>query len=155
MNPCGSCKNRCFGGTYRLNLLGRHIQQDSTIRCYRCVKFKSYILISSYCVTFPTVFIIVYFITSLIVGDGTRRYVRFEISMAVNPKNAVFWDIKNQFVPNRRHITSPLQSPTGWCYVKFEVLTAVIMKNAVFWDIETQFVPHTKHIMPLLQSPAG
>jgi hypothetical protein len=26
-------------------------------------------------------------------------------------KNAVFWDIKTQFVLHRRHITSPLQSP--------------------------------------------
>jgi hypothetical protein len=25
--------------------------------------------------------------------------------------NAIFWDIKNQFVSHRRHITSPLQSP--------------------------------------------
>jgi hypothetical protein len=27
--------------------------------------------------------------------------------------NAVFWDIKIQFVPHRRHITSLLQSQTG------------------------------------------
>jgi hypothetical protein len=45
-------------------------------------------------------------------------------------KNAVFWDIKTQFVPHRRHITSPLKS-----YVRFEVFTAVTMKNAVFWDV--------------------
>jgi hypothetical protein len=32
-------------------------------------------------------------------------------------KNAVFWDIKTQFVPHRKHITSPLRSPT-----RFEVL---------------------------------
>jgi hypothetical protein len=25
-------------------------------------------------------------------------------------KNVVFWDIKAQFVPHRRHITSPLES---------------------------------------------
>jgi hypothetical protein len=25
----------------------------------------------------------------------------------------VFWDIKTQFVPHRRHITSPLQSPAN------------------------------------------
>jgi hypothetical protein len=36
-------------------------------------------------------------------------------------KNVVFWDIKTQFVPHRRHITSPLQSPVGECYLKFEV----------------------------------
>jgi hypothetical protein len=28
-------------------------------------------------------------------------------------KNVVVWDIRNQFVPHRRHITSPLQSPAG------------------------------------------
>jgi hypothetical protein len=28
-------------------------------------------------------------------------------------KNAVFWDIKTQFVLHRRDITSPLQSPAG------------------------------------------
>jgi hypothetical protein len=49
-------------------------------------------------------------------------------------KNVVFWDIKTQFVPQRRHITSPLQSPTGYCYVRIEVFTAVTMKNVVFWD---------------------
>jgi hypothetical protein len=28
-------------------------------------------------------------------------------------KNAVFWDIKTQSVPHRRHVTSPLKSPAG------------------------------------------
>jgi hypothetical protein len=28
-------------------------------------------------------------------------------------KNAVLWDIKSQFVPHRKHITSPLQSSAG------------------------------------------
>jgi hypothetical protein len=51
-------------------------------------------------------------------------------------KNVVFWDIKTQFVPHRRHIISPLQSPAGECYVRFEVFTAVTMKNVVFWDIK-------------------
>jgi hypothetical protein len=62
-------------------------------------------------------------------------------------KNAVFWDIKTQFIPHRKHITSPLQSQTGKCFVRSEVFTAVTMKNAVFWDIKTQFVPHRKHIV--------
>jgi hypothetical protein len=31
----------------------------------------------------------------------------------VTMKNAVFWDIKTQFVPHWKHITSPLQSPAG------------------------------------------
>jgi hypothetical protein len=47
-------------------------------------------------------------------------------------KNAV-WDIRTQFVPHRRHITSPLES--SWLMLcKIEVFTAVTMKNAVFWD---------------------
>jgi hypothetical protein len=46
-------------------------------------------------------------------------------------KNAVFCDIKPQFIPNRRHSTSPLQWPAGYCYVRFEGFTAVTVKNAV------------------------
>jgi hypothetical protein len=53
----------------------------------------------------------------------------------VTVKNAVFWDIKPQFVPQRRHIASLLQSPTGYCYVRFEALTVVTTKNAVFWYV--------------------
>jgi hypothetical protein len=51
-------------------------------------------------------------------------------------KNVFFWDIKTQFEPHRRRITSPLQNPAGYCYGRFEVLTAVTMTNAVFWDIK-------------------
>jgi hypothetical protein len=50
-------------------------------------------------------------------------------------KNGVFWDIKTQFVLHRRHITSPIQSPVGYCHVRFEVFTAMTMKNAVVWDV--------------------
>jgi hypothetical protein len=71
-----------------------------------------------------------------------KGFVRLEVFTAVTTKNAVFWDIKTQFVPQRKHIT-------------FEVFTAVTTKNAVFWDIKTQFVPHRKHITSTLQSPAG
>jgi hypothetical protein len=39
--------------------------------------------------------------------------IRFEVSMAGTMKNAVFWDIKPQFTPHRRHIMSPLQSSAG------------------------------------------
>jgi hypothetical protein len=42
-----------------------------------------------------------------------RNYVKFAVFMAVTMKNAVFWDVKAQFVPHRRHITSPLQRPAG------------------------------------------
>jgi hypothetical protein len=46
-------------------------------------------------------------------GSTNVKYVRFEVFTAVTMKNAVFWDIKSQFVPHRRHITSPLHSPAG------------------------------------------
>jgi hypothetical protein len=81
--------------------------------------------------------------------------VGFEIVTALTIKTGVFWDVKTQFVPHMRHITSPLQSPAGYCYVRFEIFTAVSMKNAAFWDIKTQFVLHMKHIASPLQSPAG
>jgi hypothetical protein len=35
-------------------------------------------------------------------------YIRFGAFTAVTMKNAVFWDIKPQFIPQRKHITSPL-----------------------------------------------
>jgi hypothetical protein len=50
-------------------------------------------------------------------------------------KNAVFWDIKTQFVPHRRHITSPLQTLADYCCVIFDVSTVVTMKNVVHWDV--------------------
>jgi hypothetical protein len=39
--------------------------------------------------------------------------VSSDVLTAVTMKNAVFWDIKTQFVPHRRHITSPLQIPAS------------------------------------------
>jgi hypothetical protein len=65
------------------------------------------------------------------------------------------WDIKTLFVLQRRHITSPLQSPVVLSYVRFEVYTATTMKNGVFWDIKTLFVLHRRHITSPLQSPVG
>jgi hypothetical protein len=50
------------------------------------------------------------------VTGGVRevgKSVRFEVLTAVTMKNVVFWDIRTQFVTHRRHITSPLQSPTS------------------------------------------
>jgi hypothetical protein len=48
-------------------------------------------------------------------SDVTSKeaHVRFEVFTAVTLKNAVFWDIKIQFVLHRRHITSLLQSPAS------------------------------------------
>jgi hypothetical protein len=40
-------------------------------------------------------------------------YARFEVFTAVTTKKAVFWDIKTQFVPHKRDITSALQSAAG------------------------------------------
>jgi hypothetical protein len=69
-------------------------------------------------------------------------------------KDAVFWDIrKTQFVPHRKHITSPVDTPAGKCYVRFEIFTAVTMENAVFWDIKPSSYL-TGNTIPL-QSPAG
>jgi hypothetical protein len=49
------------------------------------------------------------------VRGGKRKMhdvnVRFEVFTAVTMKNVVFWDIKTQFIPHRKHVTSPLQSP--------------------------------------------
>jgi hypothetical protein len=36
-------------------------------------------------------------------------------------KNVVFWDIKTQFVPHKKHITSPLQVLVSLCYVRFAI----------------------------------
>jgi hypothetical protein len=35
-----------------------------------------------------------------------KNSVRFEVLTAVTMKNDVFWDIKTQFVPHRRHYVS-------------------------------------------------
>jgi hypothetical protein len=69
-------------------------------------------------------------------------------------KNVVFWDMKTQFVPHRRHGTSLLRSPADEYYEIFEVSTTANMKNVVFWDIKTQFILHRRHITSPLQSPA-
>jgi hypothetical protein len=41
------------------------------------------------------------------------RTVLFKFITAVTMKNAVFWDIRTQFIPHRKHITCPLQSLAG------------------------------------------
>jgi hypothetical protein len=50
-------------------------------------------------------------------------------------KNDVYWDIGTQFIPQRKHITSPLESQPVNAMLRFEIFTAVTMKNAVFWDV--------------------
>jgi uncharacterized membrane protein len=44
---------------------------------------------------------------------GSTDDERLEVFTAVTMKNAVFYDIKTQFVLHRRHITSPLQIPAS------------------------------------------
>jgi hypothetical protein len=47
-------------------------------------------------------------------SEGTATFqIRKPEKIPVVVKHVVFWDIKTQFVPHRRHITSPLQSPAG------------------------------------------
>jgi hypothetical protein len=46
-------------------------------------------------------------------GNYSILHVGFEAFRAVTAKNVVFWDIKTQFVPHGKHITSLLQSPAG------------------------------------------
>jgi hypothetical protein len=45
--------------------------------------------------------------------NAVKLDIRFEVLTTVTMKNVVFWDLKPQFVLDRRHITSPLQSPVG------------------------------------------
>jgi hypothetical protein len=67
-------------------------------------------------------------------------------------RNAVFWDIKTQFVPQRRHITSSLLSPAGECYVKiwglhgghYEECRLLGYKNSVRTSRETHYVSATE-----------
>jgi hypothetical protein len=40
-------------------------------------------------------------------ASQTVLTARFEVLTAVTVKNVAFWDMKTQFVPHRRHITSP------------------------------------------------
>jgi hypothetical protein len=49
-------------------------------------------------------------------------------------KNAVFWDIKAQFVLQRKHYISA-REPSRLMLCKIRFFTAVIMKNAVFRDV--------------------
>jgi hypothetical protein len=42
------------------------------------------------------------------VRTNNHIFIRFEVFTAVIMKNAIFWDIKSQFVSHRKHITSPL-----------------------------------------------
>jgi hypothetical protein len=49
----------------------------------------------------------------VVLGTNLTKLVGFEVFTAVTMKNVVFWDTKPQFLPHRRHITSPLEGPAG------------------------------------------
>jgi hypothetical protein len=51
-------------------------------------------------------------VASLLSNHG-KINVRVDVSITATMKNVVFWDIKPQFIPHMKHITSPLQSPAG------------------------------------------
>jgi hypothetical protein len=46
-------------------------------------------------------------------GEPSRLILCNEVFTAVTIKNAVFWDLKTQFILHRKHITSPLENPAG------------------------------------------
>jgi hypothetical protein len=78
-------------------------------------------------------------------SDIPLIHVRFEVFHGCDYEECLL-GYKSQFVPHRKHINSPLQSPAGKCYVRSDVFTAVTMKNVIFWDMKTQIVPHRWHI---------
>jgi hypothetical protein len=47
--------------------------------------------------------------------------VRSDVFTVVTMKGSVFCDIKTRFVPQMKHITSPLQSPSYYDYVRTDV----------------------------------
>jgi hypothetical protein len=69
-------------------------------------------------------------------------------------KNTVFWQIKTQIVPHRKHYFSATE-PIRLMLCQIWILTAVTMNNAVFWYIKPQFLSPRKHITSPLQSPGG
>jgi hypothetical protein len=61
-------------------------------------------------------------------------------SWSVTMKNAVYWDIKAQFIPHRRHITSPLQSPADKAANKYKVFT--FLRRLRWLLVTATFVVH-------------
>jgi hypothetical protein len=72
-------------------------------------------------------------------------------SLTLQRLNFLLNNIQIQFVPNKKHIMSPLQSPTGSCCFGKQSLFIVRTRR----NTKVQSVPHRRHIMYLLQSPTG
>jgi hypothetical protein len=76
--------------------------EDTILHSHRRENLKSYIVTE-----------IVKKIPHILFNLKVSYHVRFQVFTAVTMKDAAFWDIKTRFVPHRRHIMSPLQSPAS------------------------------------------
>jgi hypothetical protein len=81
-------------------------------------------------------------------------HVRLEAIAAVTMKNAIFWDIKAQFVPNRRHYFSATERS------RLMLCTIWGVHNGDYEECrllgyKIQSIPHRKHITSPLQCPTG
>jgi hypothetical protein len=69
-------------------------------------------------------------------------------------KNVVFWDIKTQFVPHRRHIVSATE-PSSLMLCKIGDFHGGDYEECRLLGYKTQFIRHRRHITSPLQSPAS
>jgi hypothetical protein len=119
VNPCGSCRNRCFGGTQRLHHLPemsvftrvtrRNITEDSILQANTgsiVVKALGYKPEGrGFDTRLGEWFLPVYLTLPAALDHGVysasnrnecqkqKNYVRFEVFTAVTMKNGVFWDV--------------------------------------------------------------
>jgi hypothetical protein len=61
--------------------------------------------------------------------------VGVEVFTAVTMKNSLFRNIRTPFILQRKHITSPLESPVGLFCVRFEVFTAVTCRMSPSYSL--------------------
>jgi hypothetical protein len=87
---------------YRTDSL--EIKREHIVQKWHKTIVSPYILLTD-------IFILMYHRTYFMANSTETVLLSFEVFTAVTMKNAVFWDIKPQFVRNRRNITSPLQRP--------------------------------------------
>jgi hypothetical protein len=137
VTSCGSCKNRRFGGSYRLLHQGARIGELGTTLAVttnrRTLGINHFLQCHWYCSLYTQPF---------------RRYRRLHdyfiyIQNQRNNNLEMSWNFSRKCMK------------LFYSYVRFELFKALTMKNAVFWDIKTQFVPHKRRSTSTLQSPAG
>jgi hypothetical protein len=82
---------------------------------------------------------------------------KIEVFTAVTMKNAVFWDIRTQFLSptsqETHYVSTTELSRLVLCNI--DVSTTVTMNNSVFWDMRTLFLPHRSHMTSPLQNSAS